>query len=179
MHRDVKPHNALIDLEKKQLRLIDFGLSEFYIPGKEYNVRVAALMYKAPELLIGHQTYDYKIDLWSAGCVLAYAVFKRGHFFNGRDNTEMMTKIIKTLGTENMYSWVLEKGVVDEEQLEKLKSQLGNHSKKDFSKFIDSKNQEVATKDAIDLISKLLKYDPEERLSAKEAMEHPFFADVN
>lgn len=42
MHRDVKPHNVMIDHEKRKLRLIDWGLAEFYHPGKEYNVRVAS-----------------------------------------------------------------------------------------------------------------------------------------
>ena len=42
MHRDVKPHNVMIDHEQRKLRLIDWGLAEFYHPGKEYNVRVAS-----------------------------------------------------------------------------------------------------------------------------------------
>ena len=42
MHRDVKPHNVMIDHQKRQLRLIDWGLAEFYMPGKDYNVRVAS-----------------------------------------------------------------------------------------------------------------------------------------
>lgn len=42
MHRDVKPHNVMIDHELRKLRLIDWGLAEFYHPGKEYNVRVAS-----------------------------------------------------------------------------------------------------------------------------------------
>lgn len=42
MHRDVKPHNVMIDHEMRKLRLIDWGLAEFYHPGKEYNVRVAS-----------------------------------------------------------------------------------------------------------------------------------------
>jgi len=42
MHRDVKPHNVMIDHEQRKLRLIDWGLAEFYHPCKEYNVRVAS-----------------------------------------------------------------------------------------------------------------------------------------
>ncbi|KAG5440651.1 hypothetical protein PCK2_000239, partial [Pneumocystis canis] len=52
MHRDVKPHNVMIDHEKRQLRLIDWGLAEFYHPGTEYNVRVASRYFKGPELLL-------------------------------------------------------------------------------------------------------------------------------
>jgi casein kinase II subunit alpha len=52
VHRDVKPHNFVIDPTTKKLRLIDWGLAEYYIPEKEYNVRVASRYYKGPELLV-------------------------------------------------------------------------------------------------------------------------------
>ena len=52
MHRDVKPHNIMIDHANRKLRLIDWGLAEFYHPGQEYNVRVASRYFKGPELLI-------------------------------------------------------------------------------------------------------------------------------
>ena len=71
MHRDVKPHNVMIDHEKRQLRLIDWGLAEFYHPGREYNVRVASRYFKGPELLVDFQEYDYSLDLWSLGCMVA------------------------------------------------------------------------------------------------------------
>ena len=64
MHRDVKPHNVMIDHEKRQLRLIDWGLAEFYHPGREYNVRVASRYFKGPELLVDLQEYDYQLDMW-------------------------------------------------------------------------------------------------------------------
>ena len=71
MHRDVKPHNIMIDHEKKILRLIDWGLAEYYTPGTEYNVRVASRYFKGPELLVDHQTYDYSLDIWSLGAMFA------------------------------------------------------------------------------------------------------------
>lgn len=61
----------MIDHNKKYLRVIDWGLAEFFIPGKELNVRVASRYYKGPELLIDFQYYDYSLDIWSAGCMLA------------------------------------------------------------------------------------------------------------
>lgn len=54
MHRDIKPHNIMIDHEKKILKLIDFGLAEFYFPNKNYNTRVASRYFKSPELLLDH-----------------------------------------------------------------------------------------------------------------------------
>ena len=57
-----------------QLRLIDWGLAEFYHPGQEYNVRVASRYFKGPELLVEYQEYDYSLDMWSFGCMLASMV---------------------------------------------------------------------------------------------------------
>jgi casein kinase II subunit alpha len=54
IHRDVKPHNIMIDHDKRQLRMIDWGLAEFYFPGKDYNVRVASRYFKSPELLLNY-----------------------------------------------------------------------------------------------------------------------------
>lgn len=50
MHRDVKPHNVMIDHDNRKLRLIDWGLAEFYHPGQEYNVRVASRYFKVRSL---------------------------------------------------------------------------------------------------------------------------------
>ena len=59
---------------RTQLRLIDWGLAEFYHPGQEYNVRVASRYFKGPELLVDYQEYDYSLDMWSFGCMLASMV---------------------------------------------------------------------------------------------------------
>ena len=91
MHRDVKPHNVMIDHERRkvghmsipvcsrlmpefQLRLIDWGLAEFYHPRTAYNVRVASRYFKGPELLVDFQEYDYSLDMWSFGCMFASMV---------------------------------------------------------------------------------------------------------
>ena len=76
MHRDVKPHNIIIDHNKRELRLIDWGLAEFYFPGQEYNVRVASRYFKGPELLTDNLLYDYSLDIWSLGCMFAGMVKK-------------------------------------------------------------------------------------------------------
>lgn len=63
MHRDVKPHNVMIDHENRKLRLIDWGLAEFYHPGQEYNVRVASRYFKGPELLVDYQVTDFNLSV--------------------------------------------------------------------------------------------------------------------
>ena len=103
IHRDVKPQNIILQYPNTvsgdssslgddgsnsasprrypELWLIDWGLAEFYIPGKEFNVRVASRYYKAPELLVSLQDYDYSLEMFSAGCRLGSLVMMHG----GRD----------------------------------------------------------------------------------------------
>merc|ERR1712118_58167 len=106
MHRDVKPHNVMIDHENKKLRLIDWGLAEFYHPGRDYNVRVASRYYKGPELLVDFFLYDYSLDMWSLGCMLAALIFRKEPFFQGSDNQDQLVKIAKVLGTDGLYDYL-------------------------------------------------------------------------
>ena len=64
----------MADVIYSQLRLIDWGLAEFYHPGTDYHIRVGSRYYKAPELLVGYKQYDYSLDMWSVGCMLASMV---------------------------------------------------------------------------------------------------------
>ena len=86
MHRDIKPLNIVIDHEKRDLRVIDWGLADFYKPDQEYNVRVASRYYKGPELLVEDRKYHYSLDIWSLGCTFASMLFGTDTFFKGSDN---------------------------------------------------------------------------------------------
>uniref|UniRef100_A0A914YRW0 Protein kinase domain-containing protein n=1 Tax=Panagrolaimus superbus TaxID=310955 RepID=A0A914YRW0_9BILA len=72
MHRDIKPENILVTANN-QIKIADFGLACLYVPksAKTYSHQVVTRWYRAPELLFGSITYDFKIDLWASGCVLA------------------------------------------------------------------------------------------------------------
>jgi casein kinase II subunit alpha len=75
MHRDVKPQNIIVNPKKQVLKLIDWGLAEFYHMGQDYNVRVASRYFKGPELLVDYNYYDYSLDVWSTGAMFASMVF--------------------------------------------------------------------------------------------------------
>lgn len=106
MHRDIKPHNIMIDHKKKRLRIIDWGLAEFYHKGQEYNVRVASRYFKGPELLVGYHMYDYSLDMWSLGCMFAGIIFEREPFFKGDDNYDQLVKIVRVLGSDTFEQYI-------------------------------------------------------------------------
>mgnify|MGYP003311597860 FL=1 len=162
MHRDVKPHNVMIDHEKRQLRLIDWGLAEFYHPAKEYNVRVASRYFKGPELLVDLQDYDYALDMWSLGCMFAGMIFRKEPFFNGHDNYDQLVRIAKVLGTDELYAYLSKYRIELDPHLESL---VGRHSRKPWSKFVNADNQHLVSSEAIDFLDKLLRYDHQERLT--------------
>jgi len=111
MHRDAKPRNVLInrsfpdDEAKRSLCLTDLGLADFYVPGQQYNVRVASRHYKVPELLVGYEFYDYALDIWGVGCILADLLLRREPFFRGRDNIDQLAKICAVLGLPDLYDY--------------------------------------------------------------------------
>ncbi|CAM9581636.1 unnamed protein product [Ectocarpus sp. 6 AP-2014] len=175
MHRDVKPHNVMIDHEQKQLRLIDWGLAEFYHPGREYNVRVASRYFKGPELLVDLQEYDYSLDMWSLGCMFAGMIFRKEPFFHGHDNYDQLVKIAKVLGTDELFNYL------DKYELEldpHFDGIMGRHSNRPWQKFVNTENQHLVSEDAISFVGQLLRYDHQERLTAKDAMDHPYFQAV-
>lgn len=175
MHRDIKPHNVMIDHEKKQLRIIDWGLAEFYHASVKYNVRVASRYYKGPELLVNMKDYDYSLDMWSFGCVLGGMIFKMHTLFRGKDNVDQLVRIAKMLGAKSILSYVSKYGAEIEPAAKKA---IGNLPSKSFSALITPENKDLAVDDALDLLNKVLVIDHNDRLTAAEAMAHPYFDPV-
>lgn len=84
-HRDLKPQNILVN-DRNEIRIIDWGLAEFYLPNQEYNLAVSTRPYKCPEILMGIKTYDYSFDMWNVGQILFCLLFKRLFLVKGKDN---------------------------------------------------------------------------------------------
>lgn len=168
MHRDVKPHNIMIDHKRKQLRLIDWGLAEFYHPGVEYNVRVASRYFKGPELLVDYRYYDYSLDLWSFGAMLASIIFRKEPFFHGKSNTDQLVQIVRVLGTDEFYKYLDKYEITLSSEYE----DLGQYTKRPWLRFVNKDNSQFFNDDVVDFLDNLLKYDHQERMTAKEAMEH-------
>lgn len=107
--------------------------------------------------------------------MLASMIFRKEPFFHGHDNYDQLVRIAKVLGTEELYEYI------DKYQIEldpRFNDILGRHSKKRWERFVHSENQHLVSAEAIDFLDKLLRYDHHERLTAKEAMQHPYFYPV-
>lgn len=174
MHRDVKPHNVMIDHEKRkvrlflvilrecannrdcQLRLIDWGLAEFYHAGTEYNVRVASRYFKGPELLVDYQEYDYSLDMWSLGAMFASMIFRKEPFFHGSSNSDQLVKIAKVLGTTELFNYLDKYDIELDQQYDDI---LSRYQRKPWTAFVNQENQKYISQEALDFLDRLLRYD--------------------
>jgi casein kinase II subunit alpha len=152
MHRDIKPHNVVIDHERHRLRLIDWGLAEFYHPEKEYNVRVASRYFKGPELLVDLEEYDYSLDMWSLGCMVAGMVFRREPFFHGHDNYDQLVKIARVLGTDELFAYLQKYDLELDSHFDQILTRV---PRRGWAKFITPECQHLATPEALDFIDKV------------------------
>lgn len=175
MHRDIKPQNLIVDHDRKILKVIDWGLAEFYHYSQSYNVRVASRYYKGPELLTDDTYYDYSLDIWSLGCTMAEMIFNKIPFFKGKDNYDQLIKIVKVLGTDGLITYIDKYGLSLSTYYEEL---LDGYPKIPFENFVKPENRKLAKPEALDLLGKMLRYDKAERITAKDAMLHPYFAPV-
>lgn len=171
MHRDVMPRNVMTDHEPYMLRLIDWGLAVYHAE-KEFNVCVASRYFKGPELLVDLQDYDYSLDLWSLGCMFAGMIFRKEPFFYGHDNYDQLVKIARVLGTDELNAYLNKYRIELDPHFAAL---IGRHSRKPWQRFINVENQHLTVPEAVDFVDKLLRYDHQERPTAKEAMAHPYF----
>lgn len=176
MHRDVKPHNVMIDPQTRTLRLIDWGLAEFYHPTVPYNVRVASRYYKGPELLVDFQEYDYSLDMWSLGCMFAGMIFMRDTFFHGRDNDDQLVKIVRVLGNEDFIKYLNRYSIKLDAKFKDLVN--GHIPSVHFETYVTPENSHLANPQALAFLKRLLRYDHQERYTCAEAMQDPYFDPV-
>jgi len=165
----------MIDPTRRELKLIDWGLAEFYHAGMQYNVRVASRYFKGPELLVDLQDYDYSLDMWSLGCMFAGIIFRREPFFHGRDNRDQLVRIVRVLGTEDFVKFLLHNNLTLDASFLQL---LTGQTRKPWSSFITPEVQLLCSPEAISFLDGLLVYDLPSRLTAKEAMALRYFDPV-
>lgn len=170
-HRDIKPENILIESSSdaaKGLKLADFGSCRGIYSKQPYTEYISTRWYRAPECLLTDGYYGPEMDMWGAGCVM-FEISSLYPLFPGTNESDQILRIHKILGTPS------------HEILQKLKSKGASHISFDFP---EQKGTSIAQLlphvgvDGVDVIVKLLKYEASERMSAREAMRHPYFKDI-
>ena len=153
VHRDIKPENILINPTNGRLVICDFGLSKKIRKGEENSSYIASRYYRAPELLLGSTDYGESIDIWSVGCVIA-EILRNGIPLFAADTIELHLDIIyKVIGS------------IDQK---KYKKPLG----------LEKMLIRNCPPDLLDLLSKILSFDPKLRLTAKNCLKHKFFDEL-
>jgi len=168
LHRDLKTSNLLMN-NRGTIKVADFGLARRY--GDPVGVGgltqlVVTLWYRAPEILLGATTYSTAIDMWSVGCIFAELLLKEP-LFQAKGEIELLSMIFKLLGPPTTHSWPdyhtlpLAKSItLPPPQPPQLRQKF-----------------QYITAAGIDLMARLLTYDPEMRISAVDALKHPYFSE--
>jgi len=151
-----------------QLKLADFGLARAYDNEKPkvYTNRVITLWYRPPELLLGATAYGPPIDMWSAGCIFAELLVRKP-ILPGKNEFEQIDLIFKLLGTPDEQAWPRCK---DFQYYDLIMSQTPRKYQNRFEEKFGSLEPM-----AKDLLRKLLMMDPENRITADDALDHEYF----
>lgn len=184
LHRDLKTSNLLMN-NRGTIKVADFGLARRY--GDPVGVGgmtqlVVTLWYRyvsgrhltqffdlpfdfrAPEILLGAKTYSTAVDMWSVGCIFAELLLKEP-LFQAKGEIELLSMIFKLLGPPTTASWPDYTSL----PLSKTISLPSPQPPQFRQKF------QYMTTAGIDLLMSLLTYDPERRITAEEALQHPYF----
>eukprot|EP00245_Coleochaete_scutata_P009910 TRINITY_DN336_c0_g1_i1.p1 TRINITY_DN336_c0_g1~~TRINITY_DN336_c0_g1_i1.p1 ORF type:complete len:304 (-),score=62.39 TRINITY_DN336_c0_g1_i1:516-1427(-) len=163
MHRDLKPQNLLVDKDKGILKIADLGLGRaFTVPLKSYTHEIVTLWYRAPEVLLGATHYSTPVDMWSVGCIFA-EMARKSPLFPGDSEVQQLLHIFRVLGTPNDDIWPGVSKLRDWHEYPQWRPE-------NLAKTVPQLNDK-----GIDLLAKMLQYDPSKRISAKEALNHPYF----
>ena len=164
LHRDLKPSNLLVN-SNCDLAICDFGLARGVVDDETLTEYVVTRWYRAPELLTEAQYYGPAVDVWSVGCILAELLGRRP-LFQGKDYMHQLQVIINVLGTPNDESLAF----VTNSMAKKAIKELPNRPKQSFQEIFSDSNPS-----AVDLLERMLVFDPRERCTVKEALKHPYF----
>ena len=166
-HRDIKPQNILVNPKNNKIKLCDFGSAKKIEQGQKSIAYICSRFYRAPELIFGATDYTCQIDVWSMGCVITELVLGRP-LFPGATTSDQLVEIIRILGTPTKDDICSMNPHFKDHKFPEIKPVP-------FEKILKNR---IIPEYFLDLISKLLVYNPTKRLTAEKALEHPYFDEI-
>lgn len=168
LHRDMKPSNVLVNTDCS-IKLADFGLARSILSLEQERKPVltdyiATRWYRPPEILLGSTRYTKGVDMWAVGCILGEVILGRP-IFPGRSTAHQLELILAITGEPSAEDIAATNSQFAETMLRGIR----RPEKKHISELLPQ-----ASPEAIDLIERLLRFNPNERLSAEEALQHQF-----
>merc|ERR1719383_603294 len=165
LHRDLKLSNLLLTKEGK-LKIADMGLARAQDKNGMTN-RVITLWYRPPELLLGAEVYGTEVDMWSVGCIFAELLIGQP-IFRGSNEAEQLGKITRVMGCPTKDTWP------NVQLLPHAHFLNARHTTNNLREHLASFDRRLQPEGA-ELLVKLLAMNPAKRLSAREALAHPYF----
>ncbi|CAM9403977.1 unnamed protein product [Discosporangium mesarthrocarpum] len=170
IHRDIKMSNLLYN-NKGQLKLADFGLARTYGHSpQEMTPKVVTLWYRCPELLLGASSYSPLVDVWATGCILGELLLGKP-LMPGKSDLDQLNKIFKVLGAPSELIWPALPNM-PHVRCGKVDLMSISHRYNTLAAMLPH-----VGKSGVDLLSDMLTYDPEKRLTPREAQRHAYFND--
>lgn len=176
LHRDLKTSNLLLTNEGV-LKICDFGLARNYgDPLVPYTPGVVTLWYRAPEILLGSPTYTPAVDVWAVGCIFAELVLMDA-LIQGKGELDQLSKMSQLLGSPREAIWP---GFLELPNAKRIAFRAPERSRLReclVPKTFSSRSAHITEK-GVNLIERMLTYDPVARITAGEALEHPYFSEM-